>query len=55
MIDAALRLEEYLDQPILMPIDPFAPIQKIKNTSEKRNYLARTTTCYTGCFHQRSV
>ncbi len=35
MIDAALRLEEYLDQPILMPIDPFAPIQKIKNTQKK--------------------
>lgn len=36
MIDAALRLEEYLNQPILVPIDPFAPVvQRIKANQKK--------------------
>ena len=41
MIDAALRLEEYLNQPILVPIDPFAPIQKLK-TSQKKEIAPAT-------------
>ena len=36
MIDAALRLEEYLNQPILVPIDPFAPTTQRIKTSQKK-------------------
>ena len=30
MIDAAIRLEEFLDIPIVTPVDPFTPAPKVK-------------------------